>query len=243
MSYLLYCVFRSLPQPEPEVLTGVDRQPVWVMDHCGLGAGISELRESDPLPDVARVLAYESVVESFFNRRTIIPMRYGCVVRDRPELAAVLDKYRKECDALLHRLEGLAEMGIQVPVELSEAGAEIGSAAIPPARFHGSNRSGASYLLAKKLHYGSADRNVERQNELVKTVCRPLAGLFVHRKVELPSSGTPLLALHFLVPRASVEAFRAASRHAFQNESAKFLVSGPWAPYNFAAFSDGGGIS
>ena len=47
------------------------------------------------------VLAYESVVESFFSRRTIIPMRYGCTVRDRSELAAVLDEHREEYDALL----------------------------------------------------------------------------------------------------------------------------------------------
>jgi hypothetical protein len=170
-------------------------------------------------------------------------MRYGCAVRDRAELTAVLDKYRKECDALLHRLEGLAEMGIQVQAGGSEAGSEIGSAAVPPACLPDSNRSGASYLLGKKLYYRSADRKVERQNELVKTVCRPLAGLFVDRKVELPSPGAPLLSLHFLVLRASVQAFREASRHALPNESAELLVSGPWAPYNFAAFLSGGGIS
>jgi hypothetical protein len=243
MSYLLYCVFRSFPRPEPEFLTGVARQPVSVMDHRGLGAGISEFRESDPLPDVASVLAYESVVESFFSRRTIIPIRYGCAVRDRPELAAVLDKHRKECDALLQRLEGLAEMSIQVQAGGSEAGSEIGSAAVSPARLHDSNPSGASYLLAKQLYYRSADRKVERQNELVQTVCRPLAGLFVDRKVELPSRGAPLMSLYLLVPHAYVEAFREASRHALPNGSTRLQLSGPWPPYNFAAFLSGSGIS
>jgi hypothetical protein len=243
MSYLLYCVFRSLPQPEAEVLTGVNRQPVWVMDHRGLSAAISECRKSEPLPDVAGVLAYESVVESFFSRRTVIPLRYGCAVQDRPELAAVLEQYHKECDTLLRRLEGLAEMGIQVQAGAPEAASEMESAAEPPARLPHSNRSGASYLLAKQSYYRSADRKVERQNELVETVCRPLAGLFTHRKVEVSSLGAALLSLHFLVPRASVEAFREASRHALPNQPATLLVSGPWAPYNFAAFSDGGGIS
>ncbi len=239
MSYLLYCIFRSVPQRELEVPTGVEGQPVLVMDHRGLGAGVSWLGESDSLPDVARVLAYESVVESFFSRRTIIPMRYGCAVRDRSELAAVLDKHREEYDALLRRLEGLAEMGIQVRAGSSE----IGSGPFAPARVHGSNRSGASYLLAKELHYRSADRKVERQNELVKALCGPLSGLFVHRKVEVPASGTPLLSLYFLVPRTSVEVFREATRQSLPNEPARLLVSGPWPPYNFADFSSGGGIS
>jgi len=243
MSYLLYCVLRSLAQPEAEVLIGVDRQPVWVIDHKGLGAGVSELRELDPHPNVASVLAYEGVVESFFSRHTVIPMRYGCAVRDRLELAAALDTRRKACDALLRRLEGLAEMSIQVPAGGCEAGSEIGSATVPPEHLHDSNRSGASYLLTKQLYYRSADRKVEWQNELVKTVCRPLARLFIDRKVESSSRGTPLLSLHFLVPRASVEVFREASRHSLPNEPARVFVSGPWPPYNFADFLNGSGIS
>ena len=247
MSYLLYCVFRSLPQPEVEAITGVDAQPVLVVDRSGLGAAISEPREPDSHPDVASILAYESVVESFFRRRTIIPMRYGCAVRDQTELADVLDKHRKEYDALLHRLEGLAEMGIQVPVglfpaECSKADAETGLAAVPQMRVHSSSPSGASYLSAKKLYYRGADRQVERQNELAQAVCRPLAGLFVERKMELPSRGTDLLSLHFLVPRAAAEAFREASRQALQDEFGNLRISGPWAPYNFAVFPNGGGI-
>jgi hypothetical protein len=248
MSYLLYCIFRSQPQPEAEVVAGVGGRPVLVVDRRGLSAAVSEMREPDSYPDVPSVLAYESVVESFFRRRTVIPMRYGCAARDRIELADVLDKHRKECDALLHRLEGLAEMGIQVPAETflaerSEAAAENGPTVESQARLDGSNRSGASYLSAKELYYRSADRKVERQNELALAVCRPLAGLFVERKVELPSRGTSLLSLHFLVPRASVEAFREAGRRALHNEFRNPRISGPWAPYNFAAFSDCGGIS
>ena len=243
MKYLLYCAFRSVPQPELEALTGVEGKPVLVIDHGGLGAAISELREPDSLPDVAAILAYESVVEFFFSRRTIIPMRYGCTVRDRAELAVVLDEHHKQYDGLLDGLEGLAEMGIQVPANGCDAAPEIDAAAVSPARFPDSNRSGVSYLLAKKQHYGSADRIAERQNELVKTLCHPLSGLFVRRKVELPSRGEPLLSLYFLVPRTLVEPFREASRQCAKNGPAKPLVSGPWPPYNFVDFSNINGAS
>lgn len=243
MKYLLYCVFRSVPQLELEALTGVGGKPVLVIDHEGLGAAISELRGPDSLPDVAAILAYESVVEFFFSRRTVIPMRYGCMVRDTAELAAMLDEHYQQCDALLDGLEGLAEMGIQVPAKGSDAGPEIDAAAVSPARFPDSNRSGVSYLLAKKQYYGSADRMAERQNELVKTLCHPLSGLFVRRKVELLSRGEPLLSLYFLVPRTLVEPFREASRQCAKDGPAKPLVSGPWPPYNFVDFSNINGAS
>ncbi|MFI5117005.1 MAG: GvpL/GvpF family gas vesicle protein [Terriglobales bacterium] len=247
MKHLLYCVFRSVPQPELEALTGVEGKPVLVIDHGGLGAAISELREPDSLPDVAAVLAYESVVEFFFSRRTVIPMRYGCMVRDTAELAAMLDEHDQQCDALLDGLEGLAEMGIQVPANgsanVSGAAAEIDSAAVSPARFPDANRSGASYLLAKKLYYGGADRMAERQNELVNTLCQPLSGLFVRRKVELPSRGQSFLSLYFLVPRTLVEPFREASRQCRNDGPAEPVVSGPWPPYNFVDFSNINAIS
>lgn len=243
MKYLLYCVFRSVPQPEREALTGVEGKPVLVIDHGGLGAAISEPSQSDSLPDVEAVLAYESVVEFFFSRRTVIPMRYGCMVRDTTELAAMLDEHHQQCDALLDGLEGLAEMGIQVPANVCGAAAEIDSAAVSPARFPDANRSGASYLLAKKLYYGGADRMAERQNELVKTLCQPLSGLFVRRKVELPSRGQSFLSLYFLVPRTLVESFREASRQCRNDGPAEPLVSGPWPPYNFVDFSSINAIS
>jgi hypothetical protein len=97
--------------------------------------------------------------------------------------------------------------------------------------------------LAKKQYYGSADRMAERQNELVKTLCHPLSGLFVRRKVELPSSGARQLSLYFLVPRNSIESFRAASQQCLKDGLAKPIVSGPWPPYNFVEFSTINGIS
>jgi Gas vesicle synthesis protein GvpL/GvpF len=243
MKYLLYCVFRRVRQPECEALTGVAGKPVLVINHGGLGAAISELREPDSPPDVAAVLAYESVVEFFFRRRTVIPMRYGCAVWERAELAAVLDEHHQQCDALLDGLEGLAEVGIQVPANGCAAAPEIDSAAVSPARFPDSNGSGVSYLLAKKLYYGSADRMAEQQNELVNTLCQPLSGLFVRRKVESPSREKPFLSLYFLVPRTSVECFREATRQCLKDRPAKLLVSGPWPPYNFVDFSNINGAS
>jgi len=236
MKYLLYCVLRSLPRPELEGLTGVAGMAVRVIDHGGLSAAASELKGPDAPPDVAAVLAYASVVEALFNRQTIIPLRYGCTVRDRAELAALFDEHRQQCETLLDGLEGLAEMGIQVPA--SDDASETDAAIVSPPPLPESNRSGVSYLLAKKLYYSGADRMAERHNELVTSLCQPLAGLFVRRKVELPSRGAPLLSLYFLVPRTSVDCFRGASRQCLNNAPAGPLVSGPWPPYNFVDFSN-----
>ncbi|HEY4934003.1 MAG TPA: GvpL/GvpF family gas vesicle protein [Terriglobales bacterium] len=238
MSYLLYCVFRSVSQPQFEVPAGVYGEPVQVMDRAGLGAGVSELRSPDSPPDVAIVLAYENVVESFFSRRTIIPMRYGCKVRGRAELAALLDERRKQCEALLTGLDGLVEMGVQVTPEGHEPGLDLDSPEEGSADSPASAQSGASYLLAKKQYYNSADRRTGRRDDLVKTLCEPLSSLFVRHKVEAAPGGAHLASLYFLVPRSSVADFREAIPHRLNAGPITLAVTGPWPPYNFVDLSN-----
>ena len=238
MSYLLYCVFRGGRPPEAELPTGIQGKTVLVADRSGLGAAVSEIAQIDPVPDVATVLTYEGVVEYLFGQQTIIPMRYGCTVPDRTELDALLDGRHKDCEALLHRLDGLAEMGIQFAASTCDAGPAVDSPEVQPAYSHPSDRSGVSYLLAKKQHYGSADRVAEARNQRVMTVCQALSGRFVRHKVEPPASRAPVVSIYFLVPRGSVESFREASRRCLEARLTKLVVSGPWPPYNFADISN-----
>jgi hypothetical protein len=238
MSYLLYCVFRSGPPPEPELPPGIHRNPVSVMDHGGLSAAVAETGHSDPTPDIAAVLAYESVVEFFFRRQTIIPMRYGCKVPDRSGLDAWLGIRHKEHDALLSRLNGLAEMGIQIPVKASDADCSIDSTAVQSAPSHKPMGSGVSYLLAKKQYYGSADRTAEVRNGLVNTLCQTLSGLFVRHKVEVSCGTAAIVSVYFLLPRTSVDLFRETALQHIPKELPKLTVSGPWPPYNFVESSN-----
>jgi hypothetical protein len=47
--------------------------------------------------------------------------------------------------------------------------------------------------------------------------------------------GPSMLSLYFLVPQCHIEKFCAEFREMSSRETAKLLLSGPWAPYNFAA--------
>ena len=67
MSYLLYCIFRSPAQQRLGIPPGVGGRPVFVVAQNGLSAGLSELAESDLVPDISQILAYEKVVETFLS--------------------------------------------------------------------------------------------------------------------------------------------------------------------------------
>jgi hypothetical protein len=234
MSYLLYCLFRSPRQPRLGIIPGVGGRPVFVVTRNGLSAGLSELAQSDRVPDIPQILAYERVVEFFYRDITIIPVRYGCQLEDPSEAVCLLEKHRGEYEALLYELEGMGEMGMHVLFGSPEAGTESDAWPAPPQSFPLPCNSGAAYLAAKRQRYLGLDRLALHERLLVDEVCGSLSGRFVRHKVEFSdSTRSRLVSLHFLVPRGSVESFRQAARQFRSKEPVKLLLSGPWPPYNF----------
>jgi hypothetical protein len=234
MSCLLYCIFRSPAQPRPGIPPGVGGKPAFVVTRNGLSAGLSELAESDRVPDIPQILAYERVVEFFCRDLTIIPVRYGCQLEDACGALRLLERHREEYSALLDELEGLGEMGIHLLLDGSRDATENDALPVAPQSFPLPCNSGAAYLAAKRQRYLGLDRLALHERLLVGEVCGSLSGLFVRHKVEFPdSTRNRLLSLYFLVPRGYVESFRQAARHLRSKEPVKLLLSGPWPPYNF----------
>jgi hypothetical protein len=234
MSYLLYCIFRSPAHQKLGIPPGVGGQPVCVVAQNGLSAGLSQLAESDLVPDISAILAYEKVIEAFCCHSTVIPMRYGCQLEGASEAVCMLEKHRDEYAALLRELEGAGEMSIHVLLDSPATGRENAAWPAPPKPLPLPGTSGTAYLAAKRRRYLDLDRAALDQRRLAEELCNSLSGLFVRRKVEFPGlTRTRLLSLYFLVPQGSVESFRQAARHFPSRASAKLLLSGPWPPYNF----------
>jgi len=111
MSYLVYCIFRGPLPGGLEISTGVEGQRVFMVGYQGLGAALSQLAGPELPRANSEILAYGTVVESFYRHLTVIPLRYGCKVKSPWEAVGLLRKNHNAFDALLHRLEGWAEMG------------------------------------------------------------------------------------------------------------------------------------
>jgi len=235
VNYLVYCIFRGPLPAALEIPDGVAGYRIFTANYNGLGAALSKLAGPHAPSGTEDLLAYERVVESFYRHLTVIPMRYGCRVACPYDAVILLRENYQAYSELLHELEGLAEVGIQVLLDNSVAAGETGqSANLPEWSPRRASALGAAYLEAQKLHCQSDQRATTVQHALVENLCDSLHGSFVRHKVEFPcSKRSHLLSLHFLVPRDSVETFRDAARQLPANPSFKLLLSGPWPPYNF----------
>ena len=98
-------------------LMGVDDQPVAHVSNNGLVAAVSQITREDLTPDVSLIMAYKKVIDSFHREQTVIPMRFGCLLKGKKQVAQLLDKNRSQYEALLNKLDGCVEMGIRVLID------------------------------------------------------------------------------------------------------------------------------
>ena len=213
MKRLLHCVFRHDGTDNPEV----------VHNHR-LAVATSPWRDKES-PDVGRVLAYEKVIAMLHATRTVVPLRFGCVVEDQAQILRLLDEREAEFEQLLGRLEGLVEMGMrawwEAPPEEPLPADLTGALTGPGARYLSAARGRHAGLTPVEEWW--ADR-----------ICGLLDGLYVQQRREArQASEGRLLSLHFLVPKASAKHFRDRVRWIAFPGDMKSLVSGPWPPYSF----------
>jgi hypothetical protein len=246
MRVLLYCIFKNLGAPGAQNLKGVGGQPVTVLTHQPLSAAVSQMGPADLTVAIPQVLAFKRVVEVFHRQQTVIPMRFGCTLAETAQVEELLKARRGQYEKLLEELEGCVEMGVRllVPqgggasrsVRAGDAGRATARMAGPP-----SNGPGQAYLAARRESLAAQDREALQRINIISQVCESVSGLFVCQKQEFRVlAGRLLVSLYFLVPRPSVPLFRQTFRQHHAAELGKFLLSGPWPPYNFVLSSHWG---
>jgi hypothetical protein len=226
MKYLLHCIV------EPGLAEAGLGEPTFdaqslricVVTGHGLAAVVSR-EEQGAAPSVAKLLAYEQVVEGIHARQTVLPLRYGCLMENEGEILRLLEERREEYEALLNRLRGMTEMGIRLLWPAHAA-----------ALLHPAPSPGAAYMASLRQRYNTGDTLAPEEDELADRISALLANRFTGQRREVSSSSRGrLVSLAFLTPKSRVEEFRKLAREITPPSGAKLLLSGPWAPYNFVA--------
>jgi hypothetical protein len=241
MSYLVYCILgaeRREPLRRLRPL-GYPRASIMVRTR-ELGAVASETSTADLAHDVARLLAYSKVVDCYNRDRTVIPMRYGCVLETLPDISRLLEDHQREYLDLLAQLDGHAEMSARVALNepLSPPGCRTN--APPRAQFAGrhDDRPGIAYLARRSGYYACQDDLEQQREEIRTTICGLAQGTFVRYANDYGEhGGKGVLALHFLVSRHGIDRFKKALRPLTARATTSITITGPWPPYNFVRSS------
>ena len=210
--------------------SGVGGAVVRLVEEGALGVAVSIVDPADLTPNVARVLSFARVVEALHAHRTVVPMRYGCLLGDEGQLVDLLRERGEEYAAILQRLDGCVEMGVRVllPAEASAPRAPVESAPRPA--------SGRDYLVDRAARSTREEKFVSALAAAKERVLGALGGLAERTETDNnPRLDQRFSSLYFLVKRGLVESFRQEFRRIEQTESVLLLLSGPWPPYTFVA--------
>jgi hypothetical protein len=202
-------------------------------------------RLGDPAWMALRAMRHEKVVEHFAARATLVPLRFGSIYLERQRISSMLSDKREGLVAILDRVRGRDEWGVNILQDRARLMEAIES--VSPRLREVSARAaaaspGESYLLRKKiaaLRADEASAEVKRVIALIerglKTAsdCAMRLGIL---KEETEGKRDVVARLAFLVARSEFAGFRqAAERLAGEHASTGFQLefTGPWPAYNF----------
>jgi len=233
MTCLVYCILLAAGKALPDI-SGVDGKPVRYVVEGELAAAFSGA-EKRISPEMDTVVSFEEVIEAVNADFSVIPVRFGNYFDSPDALRLLLRDNSGRLSELLRGLAGAREMGIRVLQTVSE------SVKTRPAAEREPPATGRQYLLERKARFETAERLSERKEEVLRLLAERFSGLFTRMKTEemrgLPDLSGPrlLLSAYFLVPEKNLDSFRREFSR-LEGEGVKFLLSGPWPPYNFADF-------
>ena len=164
-------------------------------------------------------LAFGRTVEQVASAVDVLPFRYGTTVADADEARALLREHGSGWAARLQKVEGCAELAIR---------------AVPPAADENRAESGAEHLgrLVSRSRLLSAAQG--ELGDLLTGRCRVVRRLAGHEELKLSC----------LVERASAEPVRSVLQGwASTRDDLVVSVTGPWAPYSFAADGEDAGVA
>ena len=225
------------PAPRRVGVTGVAGERLRVVTVGAVSAIVGDVTRA-PRPTEANLRKYDAVMRRLArDNAALLPVRFGTQFRDLDELSLVLQSRQLSLRRLLRHVRNRAQITIRIVVAESgvRADSHVGRALSgspgEPNRVRptsGSRASGSSYLKGRAAEAARA-----REIPGFEPVRAAVRGWVREERIERQAAVT---SVYHLIPRGSVDAYRAALDRAARTADLRIRVSGPFPPYAFTNF-------
>ncbi len=232
-SLYAYCIVR-LDQDEPwDVFPGVAARPVFAVRDQKVAMLISRL-ERVRLDEHKHVLQHGQVLHRVFEKRTVLPFRFGTTFPSEEEIRAILIQNRDQFVEGLRHLRGKAEVHLKLSFRVHQP-APVRTMAAAAAGASSVGRltvSSQGYSIAPpRTHTETAKLQSDHIIECIKTVFQPIQEQV---SVRLLERGQVQLEVRCLVPEANVDFCRKFALTGFEHlDDVQLQITGPWPPCHF----------
>lgn len=222
MGSYVYCVVPAGHAPAAG-LAGVDDAPVRVAELGDLACWVSD-HEARPEASVARIQQHNAVVEAAITEAvTPVPVRFGQWVESEQQLRAQMSERIARFREGLRLFAGALEFGLRA-LDPQRPPAQV----VRPEPV----TTGRAYLTALREQL----RAREGDTEIRELIRGEFAGIVRAERFDETQGPHGLLSVAHLVARTDFDAYRQRVRNLRERAPhLRFLASGPWPPYSFAA--------
>ncbi len=234
MGRMVYCVARTPLGHEPQLdfVEGPAGKRIEIVPTAGLSAVVSEWTGAQGIACTEVILDYGGVIERFWKKMTVVPMRFGNVLGGDEAVKEMLETRSARIFALLDELADTAEMGLKVVSPCDEASQSSGmTKKVDQCISAGHSGTGKSYLASKRAFFQLKEQDLAGREKIAEQFSQVFSGLFIKVKHECKSD---MISMSFLVKKNDAASFKVRFHEMCEKESAELLLSGPWPPYSFA---------
>lgn len=224
----LYCVIEGdeLPSGVPSGLEGAALQTL----ACdGIAGVVSSIARSQVLVDLNDVIRHEMIVEKLMCARTLLPVRFGTVFKDRQDVLQVLSQRRSTFLNGLDLVRGKVELGVRVMAPNVPPVTDTPTDGDPPHLGPGRR------FMADRMRLHARSHALGRQFEALGSAINDrLMSYAQEHRLWRPASEKTAMNAAYLVRLEQLLAFRCeVERLRLARSDLQFLLTGPWPPYSF----------
>jgi Gas vesicle synthesis protein GvpL/GvpF len=207
-------------------INGKDLSAVSIND---VWAVVSDTESLKPEMNNENALEFASVTEKLFQLFTLLPMRYGSILKSNDEILNVLEKNYDDIRNNLLKVEGKSEYGLKVFRNTDD----IIHKPVTMKHTEG-NSVYKDYILNKFNEYRSDESLLQYSEKLKAEIAEHISGLNADIKCNKITGGNNvynavLLLGKDMTDKLTQTVIALQSAH----KELKMILTGPWAPYNF----------
>lgn len=217
------------------------------LDAVGLNeisAVVSEVIRTDVIADQSNALAYAGVIETLAEHFTLLPVRFGSVMKSIDAVANILEKNYGEILCNLQKVDNKYEFGLKVfcdPGKIQadmKAASEAGNEPFANPASESGNSVFREYVNRKLKEHRLEQSRLKYVESVIAEITGCLAGFQSINKFKKMTSETTIIDALFLLDKER----KAALIHSVGDWQSKysglnFVLTGPWPPYNFVDFT------
>lgn len=229
----IYAILDSSQKLDP-VFEGMAGSFVYNVVYKDISAAVSDSDIDKSSLEVGPecALVYERIIEGLMAKHTLLPMRFGTLVKEDNEIIGILEKHYNEFISNLGQVRGKREYGLKVLFNIEDTG-------FKPNDARGSEQlQGVSpykkYLLGKLMEHKIEEVMMNKIDAIIEKINNSLGELSFLSKFKKRVTRKIILDGVYLVERGEKDIFiRKVKELKESYQNLKFLLTGPWPPYNF----------